>query len=43
MEGEDSDFGGVSFIEDTFSYYDDNGHGTHVAGIIGAQLNGVEW
>jgi subtilisin family serine protease/uncharacterized protein YbcV (DUF1398 family) len=33
--------GGVSFVSYTDSYYDDNGHGTHVAGIIGAKNNGI--
>ncbi|MCT8140320.1 S8 family peptidase [Anaerobacillus sp. CMMVII] len=28
---------GVSFISGITSYYDDNGHGTHVAGIIGSK------
>ena len=32
--------GGISFIKGNTSYNDDNGHGTHVAGIIGAQNNG---
>ncbi|MCP3761342.1 S8 family peptidase [Domibacillus sp. A3M-37] len=32
--------GGVSFVSYTTSYQDDNGHGTHVAGIIGAKDNG---
>lgn len=31
--------GGISFTPYTNSYYDDNGHGTHVAGIIGAKNN----
>ncbi|NQX71732.1 alpha/beta fold hydrolase, partial [Paenibacillus alba] len=31
--------GGASFIGD--SYQDDNGHGTKIAGIIGAKVNGV--
>jgi len=31
--------GGVSFAPYTTSYNDDNGHGTHVAGIIGAENN----
>ncbi|HJV46027.1 MAG TPA: S8 family serine peptidase [Bacillota bacterium] len=31
--------GGVSFVSYTTSYADDNGHGTHVAGIIGARNN----
>jgi len=31
--------GGVSFTSYTSSYIDDNGHGTHVAGIIGARNN----
>ena len=33
--------GGVSFVEYTKSYEDDNGHGTHVAGIIGALDNDI--
>jgi minor extracellular protease Epr len=33
--------GGVSFASYTTSYADDNGHGTHVAGIIGARDNEV--
>lgn len=32
--------GGVSTVDYTSSYLDDNGHGTHVAGIIGAERNG---
>ncbi|MEK3955871.1 S8 family peptidase [Psychrobacillus sp. FSL K6-1464] len=32
--------GGVSFVDYTNSYSDDNGHGTHVAGIVGAKNNG---
>lgn len=32
--------GGTSFTSYTSSYLDDNGHGTHVAGIIGAKNNG---
>ncbi|AND42267.1 cell wall-binding repeat-containing protein [Cytobacillus oceanisediminis] len=31
--------GGRSFVEYTDSFHDDNGHGTHVAGIIGAADN----
>lgn len=31
--------GGVSFVSSGTSYDDDNGHGTHVAGIIAAQNN----
>ncbi|MCV9884759.1 S8 family peptidase [Metabacillus halosaccharovorans] len=31
--------GGKSFVDYTSSYEDDNGHGTHVAGIINAQNN----
>lgn len=31
--------GGISVLPYTKSYYDDNGHGTHVAGIIGAENN----
>jgi minor extracellular protease Epr len=33
--------GGASFVAYTSSYADDNGHGTHVAGIIGARNNTV--
>ncbi|MGG4012815.1 S8 family peptidase [Bacillus smithii] len=33
--------GGVSTVDYTSSYKDDNGHGTHVAGIIGAKRNGI--
>jgi len=33
--------GGASFVDYTTSYDDDNGHGTHVAGIIGARNNEV--
>lgn len=33
--------GGVSFVSYTSSYHDDNGHGTHVAGIIGAKNNTI--
>lgn len=33
--------GGVSFVDGTSSYDDDNGHGTHVAGTIAAQLNQI--
>lgn len=33
--------GGASFVDYTTSYNDDFGHGTHVAGIIGAQNNTV--
>ncbi|WP_422123922.1 S8 family peptidase [Planococcus sp. X10-3] len=33
--------GGVSIVEDNPSYYDVNGHGTHVAGIIGALDNSI--
>ncbi|MFS0862270.1 S8 family serine peptidase [Fredinandcohnia sp. 179-A 10B2 NHS] len=33
--------GGISFVSYTNSYEDDNGHGTHVAGIIGALDNGI--
>jgi minor extracellular protease Epr len=32
--------GGAAFTSYTSSYLDDNGHGTHVAGIIGAKNNG---
>ncbi len=33
--------GGVSYTSYTTSYHDDNGHGTHVAGIIGARNNTI--
>jgi Subtilase family/S-layer homology domain len=33
--------GGTSTVENHISFDDDNGHGTHVAGIIGAQNNSV--
>lgn len=33
--------GGVSFIEESPTYNDDEGHGTHVAGIIGAKDNDI--
>ena len=33
--------GGVSFARYTASFNDDNGHGTHVAGIIGARDNNI--
>lgn len=33
--------GGISFTSYTKSYADDNGHGTHVAGIIGAERNDI--
>ncbi|MEW9699817.1 S8 family serine peptidase [Paenibacillus sp. SI8] len=33
--------GGASFVDYTASYNDDSGHGTHVAGIIGAKNNDV--
>ncbi|WP_456277586.1 S8 family serine peptidase [Bacillus sp. AK128] len=33
--------GGVSTVDNTSSYHDDQGHGTHVAGIIGAKHNNV--
>ncbi|WP_281974549.1 S8 family serine peptidase [Halobacillus litoralis] len=32
---------GVSVLDETDSWQDDNGHGTHVAGVIGAQDNDV--
>lgn len=31
--------GGISQVDYTSSYHDDNGHGTHVAGVIGAKDN----
>nr|WP_161974893.1 S8 family peptidase [Bacillus timonensis] len=33
--------GGISFTSYTTSYSDDNGHGTHVAGIVGAKNNQI--
>lgn len=33
--------GGVSMVDYTTSYVDDNGHGTHVAGILAAKRDGV--
>lgn len=33
--------GGVSEVSYTTSYQDDNGHGTHCAGIVGARQNGT--
>ncbi len=33
--------GGVAITDYTKSYHDDNGHGTHVAGIIGAKNNDI--
>lgn len=33
--------GGQSFVDYTDSYYDDNAHGTHVAGIISAENNSI--
>ena len=33
--------GGISEVDYTSSYEDDNGHGTHCAGIIGARQNGT--
>lgn len=33
--------GGVSLSELSTSYYDDNGHGSHIAGIIGAKNNNI--
>ncbi|MED1599304.1 S8 family peptidase [Bacillus pseudomycoides] len=32
---------GISFVSNTSSFDDDNGHGTHLAGIIGAKNNNV--
>jgi minor extracellular protease Epr len=31
--------GGANFVDTASSYYDDNGHGTHVAGTVGAKDN----
>lgn len=33
--------GGVSFVGNSNSYQDDNGHGTHIAGVIVAQNNDI--
>ncbi|RWZ59076.1 alkaline serine protease [Halobacillus fulvus] len=33
--------GGVTFVEDTTTYEDENGHGTHVTGVINAQNNNI--
>src|SRR5699024_957135 len=33
--------GGYSAVRYTDSYYDDNGHGTHVAGIVASKDNGI--
>ncbi|MBH0230723.1 S8 family peptidase [Halobacillus yeomjeoni] len=33
--------GGKNFVDDVNSYEDDNGHGSHVAGVINAQDNGL--
>jgi minor extracellular protease Epr len=33
--------GGKSFVSYTTSYTDDDGHGTHVAGVIGAKYNNI--
>lgn len=33
--------GGISFIDGVTTYSDDNGHGTHISGIIGAKHNGI--
>ncbi|MBM7551686.1 S8 family peptidase [Thalassobacillus pellis] len=33
--------GGITFVDETYSYDDDNGHGTHVAGVIAAQNNDI--
>ncbi|MGE1026513.1 S8 family peptidase [Bacillus sp. GMs2/2] len=32
---------GISFVENVLDFDDDNGHGTHLAGIIGAQKNNI--
>ncbi|MEN2767365.1 S8 family peptidase [Ornithinibacillus xuwenensis] len=32
---------GISLVDYTTSFHDDNGHGTHVAGIIGAKNNAI--
>jgi minor extracellular protease Epr len=33
--------GGANFVDSANSYYDDNGHGTHVAGTVAALDNGI--
>ncbi|MCH6266535.1 S8 family serine peptidase [Neobacillus citreus] len=33
--------GGVSIVNGSSSYFDNNGHGTHIAGIIGAKKNAL--
>ncbi len=33
--------GGANFVDTASSYYDDNGHGTHVAGTVAALDNGI--
>ena len=44
-----NDFIGWNFVANTNNPFDDNGHGTHVSGIIGAQgnngvgISGVDW
>lgn len=34
-------YGGASFVPGTKNYNDKNGHGTHCAGVIGANINGT--
>jgi minor extracellular protease Epr len=33
--------GGANFVDSAIGYYDDNGHGTHVAGTVAALDNGI--